>query len=117
MKKEFLLRMMRAAFICLLSVFLVLSCIGCKKTVTYEEYISVEPENTVKDNDGTDEENTPTQGDTADNKDNSSSTGTSATVNKEDKSLTKGKTFTICAPNLPTSVDSDSPLFEKVLFD
>lgn len=117
MKKEFLLRMMRAAFICLLSVCLMLSCIGCKKTVTYEEYLSVEPETPVSGNSNTSEENTPTQDNSSDNKNNSSNTGTSSTVNKDDKSVTKGKTFTICAPNLPTSVDSDSPLFEKVLFD
>ena len=113
MKKEFLFNVLRITAVCLLSVTILLSCIGCKKTVTYDEYISVDSDVAVNNN--SDTKDTESQKDTDSNKDTESKKGTA--TDKDNKIVTKGKTFTICAPNLPTSVNSESPLFEKVLYE
>lgn len=112
MKKEFLFNALRITAVCLLSLAIVFGCIGCKKTVTYEEYLSVDTD--TAENDDNNSQGTASEKDTTDNSDKNTNSSTDV---KDGKVQTKGKTFTICAPNLPTSVNADSPLFEKVLYE
>lgn len=113
MKKEFLFCILKTCCICLLCAAIMLGCIGCKKTVRSEEYLSVDSATEVNNSNSTKVESTQSKENTASEKDNNSTTGSAA----NNKIQTEGKTFTICSPVLPTSVNSDSPLFEKVLYD